>query len=215
MDSLNDNIKTNKFQADRSFNKQQFTSKNQSRILYSFDEARKYWKFIYAASIRYSIEASLILAIGARESDWGLSLKPKGEAGTGDFFGRKYPTRLRKGPLPLDNQGFGRGIMQIDWDWHEFARVGNWNKAKNNIEYAAWLLASHKRLILKIGKIDERLTQDALIASYNIGVTKTLKLINSNETDFDKFTAGHNYVSWIKEAIMYSKRLVRELMIKS
>jgi hypothetical protein len=40
---------------------------------------------IMDAAEKYNLQPSIIAGLGSRESLWGLALKPKGPAGTGDF----------------------------------------------------------------------------------------------------------------------------------
>ena len=103
-------------------------------------EARKYKAAIESSAAQHGFAPALICGIGSRESAWGLALKPVGPGGCGDFFKRSCPTPLRRGPLPADG-GFGRGLMQIDYDAHEFARTGKWQDPAENIRYGANVLA--------------------------------------------------------------------------
>jgi peptidoglycan hydrolase-like protein with peptidoglycan-binding domain len=96
-------------------------------------EALKYKQFLDNASAQSEFPPSLFGGIGSRESNWGLALKPIGPAGTGDFARRRFPTQFRTGPLPSDGGGFGRGLMQIDFDSQEFARTGNWQDPEANV----------------------------------------------------------------------------------
>ena len=49
-----------------------------------------------------------------------------------------------RGPLvmPIDGLGWGRGLAQIDWQYHEFARSGDWAEPNANLTYGADLLAN-------------------------------------------------------------------------
>jgi hypothetical protein len=95
-----------------------------------------YKAFIDDAAKQFGFQPSVIGGIGSRKSQWGLDLKPNGAgpAGTGDFAPRRFPTRFRTGPLPPEG-GFGRGLMQIDFDAFEFARTGNWKDPAAGREY--------------------------------------------------------------------------------
>ena len=116
-----------------------YTSDNQS-LLEQFTEAQRYHPYIMDAAEKYNLQPSIIAGLGSRESLWGLALKPKGPAGTGDFRERKFPTPYRTGHLPPDG-GFGRGLLQIDFDAHEFARGDRWKDPLENILYGCKVLA--------------------------------------------------------------------------
>jgi hypothetical protein len=139
-----------------------------------------------------SISAAILAGIISRESAWGLSLKPAGPHGTGDFKPRKRKSPFRKGKLPDDGLGFGRGLMQIDYDYHEFARSGNWKDPQQNIRYGCKILAQHRRHLFAKIKLDDATLLRATIASYNCGVTKVLKAIKLN-FDCDFYTTNRDY----------------------
>jgi hypothetical protein len=79
---------------------------------------------IVKAAVAKRLPRSVVAAIGSVESAWGTSalLQPNGPAGTGDRKPRSASPPLRLKSMPADGLGFGRGLMQIDWDFHEFAR---------------------------------------------------------------------------------------------
>jgi soluble lytic murein transglycosylase-like protein len=155
-------------------------------------EAENYRKIIINAANQYRFQQSVIAALGSRESGWGLALVPPGPHGTGDFTPRKFPTRHRPEPLPPDGRGFGRGLLQIDYDYHEFARTGNWQDPEGNIFYGVKIL--HDFLIIL-----ERRTEltgidllRAALASYNAGPGRILKAIRDGR-DIDHYTANRDY----------------------
>ena len=92
---------------------------NDPSLVAQLNEATKYKGFIDDASAQSGFQPSLVGGIGSRESQWGLGLRPPGSAGMGDFARRRFPTQFRSGPLPPDGGGFGRGLMQIDFDARE------------------------------------------------------------------------------------------------
>jgi len=96
-----------------------------------------------------------------------LYLIPQGPQGTGDFAPRLRKSKYRDGRIPLDGRGFGRGLMQIDYDYHEFARTGNWPDPHENINYGCGLLARHKKQLVSRILLDESTLMRAVIASYN------------------------------------------------
>lgn len=180
------------------------------RIEHAIEIARdKYWKYIQQSCEKYGLDIKLVLAIGARESDWGLGLKPVGEKGTGDWHFRPYSTKTRIAGMPGDGLGYGRGLMQIDYDWHAFARSGKWYRAEDNIGYAVWYLAMNRRVLSKF--VGEMYIEDALIASYNLGLTGILKLFHSNKLHYDNYTSNGDYVKWIKGAMIIGHKIEREM----
>ena len=157
-----------------------------------FREATKYRLYIEDAANRYNIQASVIAGIGSRESHWGLSLRPPGPEGTGDFIERHFPARHRNGPIPSDGGGFGRGLLQIDYDYHEFARTGKWKDPKENILYGARLLEDSRRLLQRKVNLQGSDLLRAAIAAYNSGPRRVLMAIR-RKLDFDFYTTGGDY----------------------
>jgi hypothetical protein len=156
------------------------------------------------AAEKYHIQPSIIAGLGSRESSWGLFLKPKGPEGTGDFGERKCPTKYRTSPLPPDG-GFGRGLLQIDFDAHEFARGDRWKVPQENILYGCKVLAqcigTIKRKLtagLGLGDMATDLSDQeilcAALAGYNAGPGRILKAIREAK-DIDYYTTGRNYSS--------------------
>ena len=166
-------------------------SKNNASLLAQFKEATKYKPFIDEAAEKYGFQSSVIGGIGSRESHWGMILKPKGPAGTGDFLERRFPTRFRDGPLPPDG-GFGRGLMQIDFDAHEFARTGNWKDPKENILYGSKVLANSRDFIRRKTNLEGRVLLRAALAGYNAGPGNALRAFRDGH-DIDFFTTGRDY----------------------
>lgn len=156
-----------------------------------FAEALKFKDIINMAAERIGVPSVVIVGIGSRESGWGLSTKPPGPAGTGDFGKRKFPTALRTGPLPPDG-GFGRGLMQIDFDAFEFARTGNWQDPDANINEGCKVLKSNLDLLGQKTSLTGRDLLQAAVAAYNCGAGNVLKAVRANQ-DVDSFTANKNY----------------------
>ncbi|WP_353570872.1 transglycosylase SLT domain-containing protein [Candidatus Albibeggiatoa sp. nov. BB20] len=154
-------------------------------------EAERYKSVIEAAAKRYGFQPSVLCGIGSRESHWGLALRPAGPAGTGDFT-RRRARGSRTGTRPPDGGGYGRGLMQIDYDWHEFARTGNWRIASDNIYYACTVLNNAQRFFGDRVSLNERDRLRAMIAAYNGGATATLRAIQAGK-DIDGNTTGKDY----------------------
>ena len=153
-------------------------------------EARRYGEFIQEAAQSTGLPMSVICGIGSRESHWGILLKPSGPGGTGDFSQRK-PRGPRTGRTPPDGGGFGRGLMQIDYDWHEFARTGNWQDPHANLQYAAKVLNDAKRFFMERG-VEPEMLMRAILAAYNAGPTATYKCYTARR-DIDCNTTGRDY----------------------
>jgi hypothetical protein len=107
-------------------------------------EAGKYRDFAVVAASRYELPLCLVAGVASRESAWGLSLRAKGgSSGTGDFASRAPRPPMRTA-LPAVGGGFGRGLMQNDYDGHEFARSGNGEDPAVNTVYGAGVLSQVK-----------------------------------------------------------------------
>lgn len=165
---------------------------NDSSLSRQLGETLKYKTFIDKAAARFDFQPSLIAGIGSRESHWGLFLQPPGPAGTGDKVGRRSPTQFRQGPLPPDGGGFGRGLMQIDFDAHEFARTGNWQDPEENILYGVSVLADSRSFIQRKTSLEGLDLLRAALAAYNCGAGNALSAIRDGR-DIDFFTAGRDY----------------------
>lgn len=167
-------------------------SRNDSSLLKQLNESEKYKEFISEAAKVSGASDAVIWGIGSRESHWGLALKPKDPAGTGDFAKRSRTTPFRSGPLPPDGGGFGRGLMQIDYDAHEFARGSEWKDPKKNILYGAKVLRDAKRLLDRRTSLKEEQLLRAAAAAYNSGAGNVLKAVRKG-LDVDFYTAGRDY----------------------
>jgi len=123
-----------------------------------------YWQYIVEGGQAHQLPLSVILSIGSKESQWGLALRPKGPAGTGDFT-RRDPAKWGHA-MPTDGLGWGRGLMQIDWYSNEFARTGNWRDARANILYGCSLLAEKIKKFTDAGQ-DQDTALRCGVSSYN------------------------------------------------
>lgn len=166
-------------------------SRSSAEMQAQFAEAQKYKADITAAAQANAIDPIVLCGIGSRESGWGLLLKPRGPAGTGDFTARKFPTAFRQGALPPDG-GFGRGLMQIDFDAYDFARNGAWRDPVANIDFGCKVLAQNLALISRKTSLKDRDALQAAIAAYNCGAGNVLRAIHDGR-DLDFYTAGRNY----------------------
>lgn len=155
-------------------------------------EARRYRTYIEDTADTYNLPVPVLLGIGSRESRWGLALTPPGPSGTGDFI-------RRGGRLAPDGEGWGRGLMQIDWMAHEFARTGPWDDPEENINYGGKVLySSHNYLKRRaeIGELDLWTMMlagyHAAISAYNTGPGNVLKSLRSGRP-VDYTTHGGDY----------------------
>jgi hypothetical protein len=157
-----------------------------------FAEAIKFKVFINTAAQKIGVDPVVVGGIGSRESRWGLINRPLGPAGTGDFSPRRFPTAFRTGALPPDGGGYGRGLMQIDFDAFPFARTGNWQDPASNINTGCNVLQSNLELLGRKTSLTGRDLLQAAIAAYNCGAGNVLSAINGGH-DLDFFTTGRNY----------------------
>jgi len=168
--------------------------KDNPSLLAQLKEANKYQPWIDEAAEKYHLQPCVIAGIGSRESHWGLALKPEGPEGTGDFGARPIRPPTRTSSLPPDGLGYGRGLMQIDFDWHEFAQYGEWRNPRENILYGCSVMTDCFEFIKS--RLDQSLpgreTLRAVLAAYNTGSARTLKAIKEG-VDVDTNTSGHNY----------------------
>jgi hypothetical protein len=156
-------------------------------------EAQKYRTTIIAAGQRHKIPTNIIIGIMSRESACGLTLRPQGPTGTGDWVARNPKPEIgRPDKMPPDGQGFGRGLMQIDYDAHEFARTGEWWEADQNIDYGCLVLFEAREFISSRIEICEARLLSAYIAAYNAGPGRIVKALQ-NQIDPDMYTTGRDY----------------------
>ena len=152
-------------------------------------EASKYAAFIKGSSATHNLAASLICAVGSRESNWGLSpdMRPKGPAGTGDWA-------PRHGKMPPDGLGWGRGLMQADYAASAFAKdPAEWTDPRQNIEFGCNELASDfQHYKTRFADLPAEKQLQATIAAYNTGPGNVDRSLSKGR-DVDSTTAGHNY----------------------
>lgn len=151
-----------------------------------YREALKYIGAIREAADTYGIPIEVIIGIGSRESGWGLLLKPRGPGGTGDWA-------PRNGRMPPDGLGWGRGLMQIDYAAHDFARSDVWQLPGANIRagcgifYSGWLSVA--------AGLHRDILEDCLpeaLAAYNAGVSRVVRFIRRGRP-WDEATTGGDY----------------------
>jgi hypothetical protein len=153
-------------------------------------EAEKYKNFLIEAAVKYKVPIHLLLAIGSRESRWGLALTPRTPAGTGDFI-------RRKGELAPDGRGWGRGLMQIDYAAHEFARGREWEDPRKNILYGAKVLRDSINFIARrFPNLNEEELIRAGIAGYNCFDDQTEVLTDQGWKTFGGLSGDEHVASY-------------------
>lgn len=105
--------------------------------------------FFLSASRQYGVSPWLLAGICYRESSGGTALRPSGPGGTGDFnprpAGRRYSSGYTVGSsgMPEDGQGWGRGLMQLDWAvQYPWPQQNPWQDPQTNINKGAQVLQS-------------------------------------------------------------------------
>lgn len=151
------------------------------------------------------VPSSIICGIGSRESHWGLALTPPGPAGTGDFIPRRSRRPWRTSDLPPDGGGFGRGLMQIDFDAHPFARTGHWQDPEANILYGCGVLRENRVLLRRKTSLGGHTLLRAAIAAYNCGTGNVLKALARNR-DVDHYTHGRDYAKDVLDRAEWFRR---------
>ncbi|WP_143467724.1 SH3 domain-containing protein [Leptolyngbya ohadii] len=138
--------------------------------------SNSYRPIIEELALRYDwLQPSVIAAIGSRESAWGLLLSPRGPSGTGD-------------------NGYGRGIMQIDAEFHpEFISTGKWRDPKENLTYGIEkVLAPYYQYLDRNTNLEGRELLRAALASYNAGPGNVMAAYEAG-LDVDYYTTGRDY----------------------
>jgi soluble lytic murein transglycosylase-like protein len=156
------------------------------------EEAAIHTRAIRDAAKAAGVHPAVICGIGSRESRWGLALDPQHAGGTGDFAPRDTRRAWRPGPLPPDGAGFGRGLMQIDYDAHEFARGILWREPSRNIAYGGDVLRRDLALLRRRLGLDGAALLRAALAAYNCGAGNVLKALERGR-DVDFYTSHRDY----------------------
>ena len=168
---------------------------NDPSMLAQAAAANNFRTFIEAAAQQFGFQPALICGVGSRESHWGLALKPPGPGGTGDFAPRTRPNPpLRPGPMPPDGLGFGRGLMQIDFDSNQLAQTGNWQDPQANIMAGCQILANKLKYVSSHSTLAGLMLIRGAVAAYNCGEGNVVKAVQAGQ-DVDSRTANHNYSS--------------------
>ncbi len=166
-------------------------------------EAAKYKSMVDAAAAKYQLDPLLIYGLGSRESDWGLTLKPPGPAGTGDWAPRD-PAKWGFA-MPPDGLGWGRGLLQADYQ-QPFAQTGDWRDPAANIDHGCQELAGDIAHFTKLARpgVDPK---RAGVAAYNCGQGGVMRALNGG-LDVDHFTTGRNYSADVLHRTAWFQSLV-------
>jgi Putative peptidoglycan binding domain len=151
----------------------------------------RYAGAIEAAATESGLLPSVIAGLGSRQSRWGLALMPQDPSGSLDFKPRAYRLPHRPGLLQPDG-GFGRGLMAIDHDGHEFARTGPWRDPLANIRFACRLVSDARALLRRRTVLHgEGLLRGALAAT-SCGIGNVLRAVRQG-LDLDFYTVGRDF----------------------
>jgi hypothetical protein len=161
-------------------------------LLEDLEAAARYGATVVAAAGHFGLAPAVIVALGSRESRWGLALSPRGPGGTADLTPRSFLGAHRVGPLPPDGHGFARGLMQIDYDAHEFARSGPWHEPDANVRYACEVLVAFRPVLRRHTVLRGPALLRAMLAAYNCGLDNVLRAARQG-LDLDFYTAGRDY----------------------
>jgi len=135
----------------------------------------------------------ILCGILARESAFGATLKPAGPGGTGDFAARNAAKWGMV--LPPDGQGWGRGLMQLDYgSFKDWMSKNDWRDPYLNIKKGAQVLKG-KMVYLKSRGITGDLLAPS-IAAYNAGEGAVANAILAGKA-FDSITAHGDYSAWV------------------
>lgn len=157
--------------------------------------ARELAPFFAKAALARNVPARLLVGIASRESDFGRALR---RDGTGDYSVRTSKSSPASMPYAgpdghaKDGLGWGRGIMQIDYAFHDFARGSKWRDPEANIDYGAKVLRdayNHKLTIAGAGGNDA-LRWRIATAAYNAGVGGATKGLKERQNPDSRTTGG-------------------------
>lgn len=161
-------------------------------LLEDFEAAARYGAQIEAAAAATGLAPAVIVALGSRESRWGLALDPQGPDGTGDFAPRRFLRPPRRQPMPPDGGGFGRGLLQIDYDAHAFARSRAWRDPEGNIRFGCSLVIDARAWLRRRTMLQGQALLRGALAAYNCGLGNVLRAVRQG-LDVDFYTAGRDY----------------------
>jgi hypothetical protein len=153
---------------------------------------QQYGQAILNASSATGVDPFILAGIMQRESAFGTQLKPPGPSGTGDFTPRPWLVSKLGYSMPPDGQGWGRGLMQIDY-WHEldWLSANDWTDPETNVTKAAQILLAKAKYLARRNVTGDLLLRGT-IAAYNGGEKNIYQSISAG-LDPDTTTAGGIY----------------------
>ncbi len=154
--------------------------------------AIRYQPLIEAVACRHGLLPSIVAGLGSRLSRWGLNLVPVGPGGTADFVPRPRLAGGRAGPMPQDGLGFGRGLMQLDFDQHAAARDERWRDPALSLELACAQVGAARKALGQRSALGGRGLLRGALAAYNCGLGNIMRAIRQGQ-DIDFYTAGRDF----------------------
>lgn len=161
------------------------------RLTEELSAVARHARAIEAAAAESGLLPSVIAGLGSRRSRWGLALTPNDPSGTLDFKPRPYCLPHRPDLLPRDG-GFGRGLMAVDHDGHEFARVGPWRDPTANVRFACRLVSDARALLRRRTVLHGDGLLRGALAAYSCGIGNVLRAARQG-LDLDFYTVGRDF----------------------
>ncbi len=147
--------------------------------------AQQYADVIEQVATESGERPQVLTAIGWRETRWGTSpdLDVQGPSDFGDPLPGPYA-------IPDDGRGWGRGLMQIDF---QRAETINWEDPLTNVREAAKVLAEKRAYISShVADLTPDELERATVAAYNHGEGGSVNNLLAGR-DVDSGTTGGNY----------------------
>jgi hypothetical protein len=165
-----------------------------SELLHDFEVAAGFGADIEAAAAEFGIAPAVIVALGSLQSAWGRAAVPEGPGGTRDFAPRPHLRAMRTEALPPDGLGFARGLMGLDYDFHEAARGDRWAEPAANIGEACRLLSEARKTLRRHTVLHSGGLLRGALAAFNCGLGNVLRAVRHG-LDLDFYTARRNYAA--------------------
>lgn len=164
------------------------------QLLEDFEAAAGFGAEIEAAAAAFGIPPAVIVALGSRQSRWGRASVPAGPGGTRDFAPRPHLRAPRNGPLPADGLGFARGLMALDYDFHQLARGDRWDDPGANIGEACRALVEARKALRRQTALHAGGLLRGAVAAFNCGLGNVRRAVRQG-LDLDFYTAGRSYAA--------------------
>lgn len=151
--------------------------------------ACRYGAMIERVAIRHGLLPSVIAGFCSRRSGFGLELTPTGVTGTRDFRARPALTETRDTSLPLDDLGFARGLMGLDYDHHELACERGWRDPEANVTSAFGIIATHRAQLRRCTTLQGTGLLRASLTAFECGIERVQRAVRRGQ-DVDSPTEG-------------------------